>query len=376
MESYRLKSKVSVNEREFLVQTVNDVSQGSVVSSLFVNGEILEVSRFPHESDLTEEAMLSLVKRTHDLKKTELEQLLSMHEKTKKLGDSEMMLNLGIAFYYKRILDEARELFDLILELKPDNHEAANYLGLTCMEQGDYEAAVKAFSLTVEMCPSYADYHNNYGEALLEAGFCQRAVEELEAALKLNIYYADAYFNLALAYIVNTLKREDFDMYANLREKSNDLFNRAALISPEYKTIEFDEAREVFNRNDLPRAMNLFRAVRAQKKELSRQKFSGFYLRFLLQSDWVTERTLDERIRLLMDEIDKNPSYVDLHHQLALCYLQRAQLSWHKGIGQFEETIQMNPRLNKAQKGLDIASDFAETMKKVIADIVGGSGDN
>ncbi len=371
MESYRLKSKVLVNEREYLIQTVNDSGQGSVVSSLFVDGEILEISRQAHDDGLSEEAVLKLVKETHDLKKSELEQLLSMYEKTRNSGDADLMLNLGIAFYYKRILDEARQLFTTILELKPDYHQAANYLGLTCLELADHESATKAFSLAVELRPGYADYHNNYGEALLEAGFCQRAVEELQASLKLNIYYADAYFNLAVAYLVNAIKREDFDMYSNLKEKTNDLFNRAALISPEYKTVQFDEAREVFNKNDLPRALNLFRAVRTQKRESNRQKFSGFYLRFLLKSDWVAEKTLNERVAYLKEEIAKNPNYVDLHHELALCYLQQSQMCWKKGMDEFREAVEMNPRLNKAQRGLDQASDFSDTMKNAISDIIG-----
>jgi Tfp pilus assembly protein PilF len=376
MESFRLKSKVSLKDREFLVQTTNDANQGSVVSSLFVNGEILEVNRYPHEISLDEEAILKLVKETHDVKKSELEQLLALNDKTKESGDTELMLNLGITFFYKRILDEAKNLFKTILELRSDDHQAANYLGLVCMEDGDHDGAAKAFAKAVELRPSFADYHNNYGEALLEAGFCQRAVEELEAALKLNIYYADAYFNLGVAYIVNAIKREDYELFSNLKERTSDLFSRAALISPDYKTVQFDEAREVFSKNDFPRALTLFKAVRAYKKELNRQRFSGFYLRFLLRSDWVTEKALDERIKYLKDEIAKNPNYVDLHHELAICYLQQAHVSWRNGIDQFQQTIEMNPRLGKTQKGIDKASDFLETMNKTISDIIGAGRDD
>jgi tetratricopeptide (TPR) repeat protein len=370
MESYRLKSKVSANDKEFLVQTVNDASQKSVVSSLFVDGKILEISRYPHDEKITDQEILKIVQSTHDVKKSELEQLLSMRQKVTGSGDADLMLNLGITFYCKRIYDEARELFATILELKPDHHQAANYLGLACLEQSDFKEAVKSLALAVELRPAYADYHNNYGEALLEAEFCQRAVEELETALKLNTYYADAYFNLGIAYIFNAIKREDFEMYSNMREKTTDLFDRAALISPEFKTVQYDEAREVFRLNDLPRALNLFKAVRSYKKELSRQRFSGFYLRFLLYSDWADEKTVVDRIRFLKEKIAINRNYVDLRQELAYCHLQQARLNWKKAIDQFREAYEMNPRLSKAEKGLERAEEFAETMKEVVAEIV------
>ncbi len=370
MESFRLKSKVSVDDKEFLVQTVNDASQKSVVSSLFVDGKILEISHYPHDEEMTDRDVLKIVQSTHNVKKSELEQLLSMRQKVTGSGDTDLMLNLGITFYCKRIYDEARELFAAILEIKSDHHQAANYLGLVCLEQGDFEEALKGLSRAVELRPAYADYHNNYGEALLEAEFCQRAVEELETALKLNTYYADAYFNLGIAYVFNAIKREDFEMYSNMREKTADLFDRAALISPEFKTVQYDEAREVFRLNDLPRALNLFKAVRGGKKELSRQRFSGFYIGFLLYSDWVNEKVVEDRIRFLKERIAVNPNYVDLRQELAFCHLHQARLNWKKAIDQLSEACEMNPHLSKAEKSLECAEEFTETMKEVVAEIV------
>lgn len=375
MEHYRLKSKVAVNDKEYMVQTVNDVVQMSVVSSLFVDGEILEVTRYPHPSEVSAEDVLAMVKTTHDEKKDELEHLLATYAKVVNSGDVDLMYYLGAAFYYKRIYEEATSLFAAIREIKPDHHQAANYLGLTLLARGKGDEAVKALAKAVEMQPNFADYHNNFGEALLEAGFCRRAVEELEEALKKNIYYADAYFNLGIAYIVNAIKREDFDMYSNLLDKTTDLFNRAALISPEFKTHQFDEAFEFLRQGDLPRAFPLFKAVRDSRREKNRQEFSSFYLRFLLYADRPSEKAIADRIHYLQDEIKKNPTYVDLHHELALCYLQQAQFSWQKGIDQFRKTVEINPRLSKAKYGLEKASEFNNSLSSVVSEIVKGAKD-
>lgn len=372
MENYRLKSKVSVNDKEFLVQTVNDASQMSVVSSLFVDGKILEVTRFPHPGEVSAEEVLAMVKSTHEEKKGELENLLATYAKVLSSGDIDLMYHLGTAFYFKCMNEEAVSLFGAVLEARPDHHQAANYLGLTLLAEGRCDEAVKAMARAVELRPSFADYHNNYGEALMEAGFCRRAVEELEAALKQNIYYADAYFNLGIAYIVNAVKREDFDMYANLLEKTTDVFNRAVLISPDYKSAQYEEAFEVLKQGDLPRAYTLFKAVRDQKRERNRQEFSSYYLRFLLYADRPNEKAVADRIQYLQEEIDKNPTYVDLHHELALCYLQQAQLYWQKGVRQLKKTVEINPRLSKASDALGRASEFGASIQSAVSEIAGG----
>ena len=369
MENYRLKSKVVVAEKEYLVQTAKEQTQDTIISSLFVNGEILEITRVPISLDLSEEELQSALKNIHEEKKNELERLLASFQKVISSGDVDLMHNLGTAFYYKRLYAEARTLFTTVLKLKPDHHQTANYLGLTLMEAGEPDEAVKVLARAVELQSGYADYRNNSGEALLEAGFCRRAVEEFEASLKLNIYYGDAYFNLGIAHVVNGIKKEDYDMYANLLEKASDIFNRAALITPEYKTAQFDEAMEVLKQGDLPRALTLFKAVRSSKKEAYRLEYSGFYLRFLLLSDKAGEKTIAGRIKFLREEINRNPNYVDLRYELALCYLQQAQSSWQEGIRQFKKSIDINPRLKKADFGLNRAEEFAKTMHNTLTEI-------
>ncbi|MCP4566253.1 MAG: tetratricopeptide repeat protein [FCB group bacterium] len=373
MESYRLKSKVSISEKEFLVQTVNDVRQNSVVSSLFVDGEILEISRYPHSGDVSENDIVGLVKDTHDQKKSELEHLLHLNQEILNSGDTETMYHLGTAFYYKRMYEEAVCLLDSLLTIKPKHHQASNCLGLARMEMGDFDGAVRALAVAVELRPAFADYHNNYGEALLEAGFCRRAVEELETALKKNIYYADAHFNLGIAYIVNAISREDFDMYNNLIEKTTDIFNRAVLITPDFKSSEYEEACELLRSGDLPRALNLFKAVRNGKRELGRSGSSSFHVRLLLSPERGNETTIDDRIRSLKAEIDKNPNYVDLRHELALCYLQLSQISWSRAITEFDKAVEINPRLTKSKLGRERAAKYAESLKTVVAEITAGN---
>lgn len=369
MDNYRLKSTVAVNAKEFMVQTVNDSGKMAVVSSVFVDGEMLEVTRRPHGGKVSEDEVLSLVKSAHDEKKSELEQLLGAYDKTLKSGDIDLMFNLGLAFQYKRLYEEAGTLFAAVLELRPDHHQAADGLGMTRLLQGRYDEAVKALARAVELRPGFADYHNNYGEALLEAGFCRRAVEEFETARKINIYYADAHFNLAIAYIANAIKREDFELYTNLVERTADFLNRAAAVAGDLRTSQFAEACAVLKEGDLPRALHLFKVVREQRREAVRQELAGLYLRFMLFMEGGGEKPLADRIDYLRGELKKNPTYVDLHHELALCYLHQAAACWRQGIEQLRETLAVNPELKKADEGLKAAERFLTDLQTVVMDI-------
>jgi Tfp pilus assembly protein PilF len=366
MESYKLNSKVVSGDKEYMIQTVNDTEQMSVVTSVFSGGEMIEVARMPHPGQISPEEILTMVKATHDEKMDELDRLLRTYRMVLESGNADTTLHLGTAFYYKRMYNEARTLFTRALDKRPDFHQAANFLGLTCMAIGEDTEAIRAFKKAVELRPTYADYRNNHGEALLKGGFCRKAVEELETALKQNIYYADAYFNLGIAYITNAVKREDFELFTNLLEKTSDMVNRALLIAPDYKCPELEQAREALRNGDLPRALNLFHTVRNRKREAQRQEFSGFYSKFLVQSEWVTERIITDRISYLESEINKNPTYVDLHHELAICYLQQARFIWRKGVEQFQRGIEINPRLSKTRSGLKAAEKFYADIEQVV----------
>ncbi|MEZ5359401.1 MAG: tetratricopeptide repeat protein [Candidatus Zixiibacteriota bacterium] len=371
----RLKSKVSIDDREFLVQTVNDTDEHAVISSLFVDGQVLEVSRFPHPITMTEDEIASVVRLTHDDKKSELEKLLESHKQVLKSGDTDLMFSIGTGLYYKKLFGEARSLFESVIACKPDHHQAGNYLGLSHFAQGNYDDAAKILGRAVELRPTFADYRNNYGEALLEAGFCRRAVEEFQEALNLNIYYADAYFNLGIAYIVNAMTREDYKMYAEHAGRALEMMERAILISPEFKTSRFDEARRLYEQNDLESAVILFKAVRNSKRARNRQEFANYHVRYLLFSELANKRAVTERIRFLKDEIEKNPNYADLHYELGLCHMQEAHFNWQNGMSHFEKAVELNPRLVKAETGMRRAREFSDTIKEAILDIAKSESD-
>jgi hypothetical protein len=353
METYRLSSKLKEKDREYLIQTANDSNVGAVATVIYVDGVLTETVNCPHPTDVQPQEVLSLVKLTHNEKKQEIETLLQTYRKVLDSGDPEMMYHLGTAFYYKSFYQEARELFRNALAMNSEHHQAFNQLGLTELALGNVSAAIKAATQAVTRRPRFADYHNNMGEALMAEGDVRGAIAQFEGAISVNLYYADAYLNLGIAYLQDAMNRPDALDFQAIAARVNDCLHKASLIYPGYRGPQFDAGLAEIKDRSLDRAIRILRSIRDSKKESHKQEFAGFYMKFILFPEWVSEKVIQERVSFLQQEIAKNPTYVDLQVDLAHCFLEQARMSWQKGIEHYQKSTEMNPSLTKAQSALD-----------------------
>jgi tetratricopeptide (TPR) repeat protein len=354
METYRLSSKLRDKDREYLIQTANDSSVGSVATTTYVDGILTEAVNCPHPSDIRPQDVLSLVKLTHEEKKKEIEQLLQTYRRVIDGGDPELMYQLGTAFYYKGFLMESKELCRSALQMNSEHHQSYNQLGVTELGLGSTAAAIAAGLEAVNRRPRFADYHNNLGESYLADSDFRAAIVQFEEAIGINLYYADAYFNLGLTHLAALASRPtDPGTNERMAAKIVDCFHKGSLIHPAYVTPQFSLGMDAVRGHVFDRALMLFRAVRDAKKESHRQEFAGFYMKFILFPEWVSEKVVQERIAFLQQEIAKNPMYVDLQVDLAHCFLEQARMSWQKGIEYYHQSMEMNPALARIQSSLD-----------------------
>jgi tetratricopeptide (TPR) repeat protein len=369
MESFRLNTKIVEGGKEFLIQTVNDVGTGTIRTSLLENGELLDSSVLPYSEDVAESEVINLVKSAHKEKKSELEYLLNSYREILQTGQPQMMFHLGTTLFYKKLYFEAQQLLRTAVKLKDDYHEAFSYLAQTNMALEHYQDAIDAGDRAVQLKPDYADYRNILGEAFLAAQSCKRAVVEFEKAVNANVYYADAYFNLALAYILNAVVKEDFELSSEMTSKCLDFIKKAVLIYPDYETLVYKDAVSALTSGDLRKAYNLFISIREDRKDKIRQQKAIHFNRFLMYTDWLSEDSVKARIKAIEEELNKNPNYVDLYYDLAVCHLQHARFSWQKGVGNFQKALEINPNLKKAEKALESAKKHYLELSDAVSSI-------
>jgi len=373
METYRLKSKLVENDKEFVIQTLNDANLGAISSEVYVNGQLTETVSHPHPMDIRAEEVLSLLKVTHGEKKKELETLLAAFRKIMAEGDPEMLQHLGTALYYRGFYAEARDVFSAAVILDRGAHAARNYLGLAELALEHIEEARSEAALAVEAKPGYADYRNNYGEALLASGDFQSAIDQFNEAIRINLYYGDAYLNLGLSYLGLAGAAEYVSDGSSYQTRAADSFRRAAVINPDFDAGLFENGMRALQDGDLERARAGMTAVKAARTERHRREFAGFYMRFVLHPEWVSERTLDERMRFLEGEIRKNPQYVDLYAELGRCYLEQSRLTWQRSIQQYRKALDLNPSLTEAAEKLQ-AVEGEYTRICALLDMMGQKG--
>ncbi len=355
METYRLKSKFVESDREFLIQTSNDSNGHTIFSEVYVDGQLAEIINQSHPADMNPEKIISLIKITHGEKKKELETLLQAYRDTLANPNPDLLIQLGTAFFYKRLFQEAMTLFAKAAKLDPENHQAWHYLGMAEFELGHFDEAVAAACHAAEKRPGFADYRCSYGEALLARGNYPEAINEFEAAIQLNLYYGDAYYNLGLALLTMAMASGDSPDIANTLGRALDSFKKASLIYTDYDSVPFEQAMTALQEGNYEEAQRLFLQVLDTKKENHRREFAGFYMKFVMQPEWATKEAVEERITYLEKQIKRNPTYVDLHAELSRCYLEKARLFWKKGIEKYRETIELSPSLKSAEYCLEEA---------------------
>ena len=96
-------------------------------------------------------------------------------------------------------IQQAEQLYRLILQSQPDNASAFHMLGVIAHQRGDNHLAVDLLSKAVESNSQVAQYYNNLGVALKALDRFEEAMQAYEKALLLKPNYADAYYNLGNA---------------------------------------------------------------------------------------------------------------------------------------------------------------------------------
>jgi tetratricopeptide (TPR) repeat protein len=369
METYRLSSKLKEQDSEFLIQTANSSTGASIQTTVYVNGTVAERIAQPHPEEIDPQDVLALVKRSHGEKKKEIELLLGSYRSVLDQDDPETMHQLGTAFFYKGFYKEARELFSGASLASTDFHQAFNLLGITELMLLKADEAVLAASRAVSLRPRFADYRNNLGEAYLAQTDWQSAIREFGEALEINMYYSDAYLNMALARIIEAEQDQDQHRWPDRKKTIEDNLRKASLIYDKYTGELLDEGLAALDASDLSTALSSLQTLRETKREAARRQYSSMHLNTLLFPNMVSEQAILDRIGFLHSEISKNPNYVDLQSELALCYLELARLNLQKSTEQYRRATATNPSLRKVSRALAETESLYDQVTAVLARI-------
>ncbi len=109
------------------------------------------------------------------------------------------LLTLGNAYYYAEQYQDAKDTYDKILNLKPDDPVALCNRGAALVKSKRYKEAIDDFNRSLELKPNDAITLGNRGAALAWLGRYKEAIENYDKALELDPGHALARNNRRIA---------------------------------------------------------------------------------------------------------------------------------------------------------------------------------
>jgi tetratricopeptide (TPR) repeat protein len=101
------------------------------------------------------------------------------------MTDPDAILRDAFALHQAGSLDDARVLYELVLALRPADHDALHLLGLLRASRGETDAGIDMIRRAVAAWPGFAVAHFNLGGLLLDNGHAEAALDSLRACLAL-----------------------------------------------------------------------------------------------------------------------------------------------------------------------------------------------
>jgi Flp pilus assembly protein TadD len=109
------------------------------------------------------------------------------------------LVSVALRHHQAGELDQARELYERVLEADPRHAQARHLLGVIAHQAGRHDAAIAHIEQAIALDAGNAGFHNNLGLAYQAAGNPQAAVASLSRAVRLQPAYAPAHNNLGIS---------------------------------------------------------------------------------------------------------------------------------------------------------------------------------
>jgi len=115
------------------------------------------------------------------------------------LSDIDQIIATAAQYRKDGRLDQARALYEQVLERQKDHPDALHNLGLMAYEAQDWDTARTYIKRAIIAHPRVPEFYNTFGVVLAAAGLIDKALLAYTQATTLRPTYTDAYNNMALA---------------------------------------------------------------------------------------------------------------------------------------------------------------------------------
>jgi tetratricopeptide (TPR) repeat protein len=357
--------------REYLLQTsVNELRQ-IIVCSIFHSGQLISTRSHPLPENLSANALFDRVSKIHEQCLGDIDSLLGLVERMRDLEKPEIIEKLGKTLCTREMYDEGRELLSLAVEKYPEMPGLRFVLGKLYMARGMHDDAIDQLCKAVALAPNFPDYRNLLGIAYLKAQKPVAAIDEFKKAVEQNIYYDEAYFSLGLAFILNGIIRDDFNLAKNLLHNCQEAFGKAILFNPGYMNEHYEQGISLLKDGKLEQAYAILDVVsREAVNHGSEERLLEMYLRYIHSENGMTEEGIKQYVDQIGELLKANPGHADLHNELGMAYTVMSKFLNNKAMEHFKEALRLNPNFLKAARNLKLSQNDLKGFEVLLEAIV------
>ncbi|MFQ5707241.1 MAG: tetratricopeptide repeat protein [bacterium] len=358
MEELGLNNDITVGGRKFHIQTNFSKPQESIISNVFLDGQVIDTKRVPLKQDASIEDIDNRMVDTHREMTTEMEILYYIAEKVKTVRHAPSANKLGLMFLKKNLVEESIEQFQLALEIDPDYHEVYANLGKALIFSEAYDQAIETLSAGADRAPDFADMQNFIGIACLRAGNYEQATAHLEEALKLNPDYVEAHYNLGVALLRDGAATQEDSATEQKRQRALEHLSAVAGKVAHADMPNLTLALELMASDNYDEALE--RLTEGESRDVFKNFFNfenEFYLKFMYGGKGKDDSFIAEYVNDLKQLIEEYPHYADVRSNLGIAYLIQCRNLFLKSLEEFRTALKINPDFKKAEKNLKLAEN-------------------
>ncbi len=357
MEKIGFNNDITVGERKFHIQSEAIESEGLAVSKVFLDGQVISVTKGALDESLSADEKTKLVKELHQEVATDMEVLYYIKDKVKAVKHASSANKLGLLFLEKSLYDEAIVQFNLALEVNPDFFDVYANIGKAYLMNDAYDDSIKILKDGIGKADHFADLQNYIGIAYLYKEEYGPAITHFEKAIELNSEYIGAHYHLGVAYIAKSLSLDEEEAKP-LQEEGSSYLKKAAEKMLNRKFARFDEVIEKAESQDFEGAINEFllskpKDVLTQISDIENE----FYLKFMYGGKGKDDTFIADYIGKLKEMVAQNPDYADVRNNLGVAYLIQCRNIFLKALDEFRAALKINPDFKKAVKNLKLAEN-------------------
>ena len=358
MSSFELREEIDHGGRKYFLQTSLLSEKGLIQSSFFKDGVLFDTMQLSTDGKASPDELKKAAKEVHIENKRKFLVVLNVSERVSSSDDPRPHLRIAQALFKRRLYQEALE--EAKKSIDKGNKDSLPYMliGESHYEMGNLDKAFEATAAGIDINPKYPDIHNLLGRIYLKRQKCKLAIECFNRAIGLNLYYGEPYFNLARAFLLNTIVKEDYELSKELDGAFMSNLERAAQLDPFLAGDSLEGAKKSFREKDY---LGTYEALDVAKRKSIRGGVEDIildlYMMLLYDGEDLKEEEIEKYLNRVREIVDQNPTFADGYNSLGILHTAKCKIYMDRASKAFRKALEINSNYQKAKKNLRLSEN-------------------